>query len=88
MTVSDIPIAGNDRKNSRTVNFDEFNRTLIAVAQMAGDALILVTLSYASLNFVIFIQHHETKYRISLIHHFDSRHRYHHDFLFRTFWSI
>ena len=62
MTVGDIPIAGNDRKKSRIVNFDEFSRTLIAVAQMVGDALILAAMSYLSLNFVIFIQHHETQY--------------------------
>jgi len=49
MTVGDIPIAGNDRKTSRTFNFDEFNRTLIAAVQMVGDGLILTTLSYVSL---------------------------------------
>jgi len=62
MTVGDIPIAGNDRKTSRTFNFDEFNRTLIAAVQMVGDGLILTTLSYASLISVIHIQNHEAGY--------------------------
>jgi len=60
MTVGDIPIAGNDRKSSRTFNLAEFSRTLIAAAQMVGDGLILITLSYVSLSFVTYIQHHET----------------------------
>jgi Undecaprenyl-phosphate glucose phosphotransferase len=59
MTVGDIPSAGNDRKRFRTFNFDEFSRTLIAVAQMVGDGLILTTLSYASLSLVTYV-HHET----------------------------
>ena len=61
MTVRDIPIAGNDRKTSRTFNFDRFSRTLIAAVQMVGDALILTTLSYVSLLFVI-NEHHELEY--------------------------
>jgi len=60
MTVGDIPIAGNDRKNSRRFNFDEFSRTLIAAAQMVGDGFILTTLSYISLSFVTHVQSHET----------------------------
>jgi Undecaprenyl-phosphate glucose phosphotransferase len=60
MTVGDIPIAGNDRKTSRTFNLDEFSRTLIAAAQMIGDGLILTTLSYASLSVVTYLEHHET----------------------------
>ena len=60
MTVGDIPIAGSDRKTSRTFNLDEFSRTLIAAALMVGDGLILTTLSYVSLSFVAYIQHHET----------------------------
>jgi Undecaprenyl-phosphate glucose phosphotransferase len=59
MTVGHIPTAANDRKTSITFNFDEFSRTLIAVAQMVGDGLILITLSYASLSLVIYV-HHET----------------------------
>jgi Undecaprenyl-phosphate glucose phosphotransferase len=61
MTVGDIPIAGNDGKTSRTF-FYEFSRTLIAAAQMVGDGLILTTLSCVSLNFLIFMQHHDTSY--------------------------
>ena len=44
MTVGDIPTAANDRKISTTFNFDEFSRTLIAVAQMVGDGLVLTSL--------------------------------------------
>jgi Undecaprenyl-phosphate glucose phosphotransferase len=62
MTVGDIPTAANDRKISTTFNFDEVSRTLIAVVQMAGDALVLTTLSYASLRLVTYIEHHETVY--------------------------
>jgi Undecaprenyl-phosphate glucose phosphotransferase len=62
MTVSDLPIPGNGRSASSAFDFDRFGRTLMAVAQMVGDGLILTTLSYLSLSFVIFIQHHETKY--------------------------
>jgi len=52
MTIGDIPIAGTDRKTSRTFNFDEPSRTLIAIAQMVGDGLVLTTLSYASFSVV------------------------------------
>jgi Undecaprenyl-phosphate glucose phosphotransferase len=61
MTVGHIPAAGTDRKTPRTFNFDEISRTLIAVLQMVGDGLILITLSYVSLSLVIYI-HHETVY--------------------------
>jgi Undecaprenyl-phosphate glucose phosphotransferase len=59
MSVRYIPTAGTDRKTFRIFNFDEFNRTLIAVAQMVGDGLILTTSSCASLSLVIYI-HPET----------------------------
>ena len=62
MTVGDIPTAGNDRKTSRTFNFDEFSRTLIAVVQMVGDGLVLTILSYASLSLVTYMEHHENGY--------------------------
>ena len=65
MTVRDVPAAANDRKISGTFNFDEFNRTLIAVVQMGGDALILTALSYASLSLVTYTVHHETEYLFS-----------------------
>jgi len=68
MTVGEIPAAGNDRKTSRTVNFDEFSRTLIAMAQMVGDALILITLSYASLSLVTYMEHHETRYPFNVLY--------------------
>jgi len=45
MTVGHIPIAGKDGKTSRTFDFDEFSRTLIAAGQIVGDGLILTTLS-------------------------------------------
>ena len=62
MTASDIPIAGSNHRASRTFNSRELSRTWIAVAQMAGDYLLLTTLSYLSLAFVIFIQNHEIRF--------------------------
>jgi Undecaprenyl-phosphate glucose phosphotransferase len=62
MSIRDVPTAGNDRKTYRTLNFDEFSRTLIAVVQMVGDGLILTTLSYASLSLVTYMEHHDTGY--------------------------
>jgi Undecaprenyl-phosphate glucose phosphotransferase len=59
MTVGDIPTAANHRKISRTFDFDELSRTLIAAAQMVGDGLILTTLSYLSLILIIYV-HHDT----------------------------
>ncbi len=62
MSIGDISLAGNDRRTSRVPNVREPSRTLIAAAQMVGDGLILTTLSYLSLSFVIYTQHQETKY--------------------------
>jgi Undecaprenyl-phosphate glucose phosphotransferase len=62
MTVGDMPIAGSDRKTSRTLHFEEASRTLIAVVQMIGDGLILTISSYASLNLVMYMEHHEIRY--------------------------
>jgi Undecaprenyl-phosphate glucose phosphotransferase len=61
MTVGDIPTAANDRKTSRTFNFDALNRTLVAAAQMVGDGFILTMLSYLSLVLVVHV-HHETEF--------------------------
>jgi Undecaprenyl-phosphate glucose phosphotransferase len=66
MTVGDIPIAGNDRKTSRTFNLDEFSRTLIAAAQMVGDGVILTTLSFVSLSLVTSMEHHASTYLFNL----------------------
>jgi Undecaprenyl-phosphate glucose phosphotransferase len=57
MTVGHIPIAGKDGKTSRTFDFDEFSRTLIAAGQIVGDGLILTTLSYMSFRLVIYPYH-------------------------------
>ena len=54
MTVGEIPTAGHDRKFLHSFNFNPFSRTLIAIAQMVGDGLLLTTLSYLSLNLVAF----------------------------------
>ena len=54
MTVGDIQVTANDRKTSRTINFDQHGRTLITAAQVAGDGLILTLLSYVSFRFVIY----------------------------------
>jgi len=57
MTVGLLPSAGNHRKTYRICNFHEFNRTLIAAAQMVGDGLILTALSYVSFRVVIYSYH-------------------------------
>jgi len=59
MIVGHIPSAGKekDRKTSRTFDFDESSRTLIAAAQIISDALILSTLSYVSFRLVIYPYH-------------------------------
>jgi Undecaprenyl-phosphate glucose phosphotransferase len=62
MSIGDISLAGNDRRSSIAPSFREPTRTLMAAAQMVGDGLILTTLSYLSLSFVIYTQHQETKY--------------------------
>jgi Undecaprenyl-phosphate glucose phosphotransferase len=54
MTVREIPTTGHDPKILKRFNFNPFSRTLIAVAQMVGDGLLLTTLSYLSLNLVIY----------------------------------
>jgi Undecaprenyl-phosphate glucose phosphotransferase len=54
MTVGEIPTAGRDRKPLKSFNFNPFSRTLIAITQMVGDGLLLVALSYLSLNLVAF----------------------------------
>src|SRR6266487_2858842 len=59
MSVSDITIVRKDRKSATTVSFDQFSRTAIAIAQMIADGLILTTLSFLSLVFVIFMQRHD-----------------------------
>jgi hypothetical protein len=56
MTVRDVPARPNDGKISGTFNFDESGRTLIALVQMVGDALVLTTLSYASLSLVKYME--------------------------------
>jgi Undecaprenyl-phosphate glucose phosphotransferase len=62
MTASDLPILRNNRGATSGFTFDECGRTVIAAAQMIGDALLLTALSYLSLRLVISIQHHETRY--------------------------
>jgi Undecaprenyl-phosphate glucose phosphotransferase len=62
MTIRDVPAPPNDQKISGTFNIDEFSRTSIAVAQMVGDALVLTTLSYASLSLVKYVEHPENGY--------------------------
>ena len=62
MTARDVPAPPNDRKIFGTFNFDGFSRTLIVLVQMVGDALILTTLSYASLSLVKYMEHPENGY--------------------------
>ena len=54
MTVGEIPTAGHNPKILKRFNFNPFSRTVIAVAQMVGDSLLLTALSYLSLNLVIY----------------------------------
>src|SRR5260370_3898884 len=54
MTVGEIPTAGHDRKILKSFNLNPFSRTLIVIAQMVGDGLLLTTLSYLSLNLVTY----------------------------------
>jgi Undecaprenyl-phosphate glucose phosphotransferase len=54
MAVRDIPTTGNDGKIFGIFNFNEFSRTLIVAAQMAGDGVILTTLSYVSFSFSMY----------------------------------
>src|SRR5260370_8980923 len=65
MTVGEIPTAGHDRKILNSFNLNPFSRTLIVIAQMVGDGLLLTTLSYLSLNLVTYARD-ETIY----IHYF------------------
>src|SRR5260370_23550076 len=65
MTVGEIPTAGHDRKILKSFNLNPFSRTLIVIAQMVGDGLLLTTLSYLSLNLVTYARA-ETVY----IHYF------------------
>jgi Undecaprenyl-phosphate glucose phosphotransferase len=62
MIVGDISATINDMKTSRFFNLDEFGRTLIAVLQMAGDGLLLTSLSYISFGLVTYVEQHETIY--------------------------
>ncbi len=54
MTVGEIPTTGHDRKTLKSFNFNPFSRTVIAIAQVGGDGLLLTTLSYLSLNLVTY----------------------------------
>jgi Undecaprenyl-phosphate glucose phosphotransferase len=65
MTVGEIPTVGHDPKILKGFNFNPFSRTLIAIAQMVGDGVLLTTLSYLSLNVVTYSRD-ETVY----IHYF------------------
>ena len=57
MTVGRIPFAEKAGKTCGTFDLDESSRTLIAAAQIVGDALILSTLSYLSFELVIYPYH-------------------------------
>jgi Undecaprenyl-phosphate glucose phosphotransferase len=61
MAVRSIPTAGNNRKTSENISSHELSRTLIAATQMAGDGLILTTLSYLSLWLTLY-QHYDIRY--------------------------
>jgi hypothetical protein len=62
MIVRDVPARPNGRRISGTFNFDASSRTLIALVQMVGDALVLTTLSYGSLSLVKYMEHPEDGY--------------------------
>jgi Undecaprenyl-phosphate glucose phosphotransferase len=52
----DIPIAGSGGKTPRILASNVFNRTLIVAVQMAGDAVIMIILSYISFGFSILLR--------------------------------
>jgi len=54
MTVGEIPTAGHDPKLLKSLNFSPFSRTLVVIAQMVGDGILLTALSYLSLNLVTY----------------------------------
>jgi Undecaprenyl-phosphate glucose phosphotransferase len=54
MNVGEIPTTRHDRKTLKSFNFNPFSRTLIAIAQVVGDGLLLTILSYLSLNLVTY----------------------------------
>src|SRR5436305_9668689 len=55
MSVGDIQTAPNTGNTYNAFNFDRYSRTLLAAMQMAGDGVILSTLSYLSLSFVVYL---------------------------------
>lgn len=58
MTVSDICVEQFDERTRGAKHFSQFRRTVIAAAQMAGDACILLASSFLSLSFAILARHH------------------------------
>jgi Undecaprenyl-phosphate glucose phosphotransferase len=58
MTVNDIAIYERGRKVV-SAHFNEFSRTMIAVAQMAVDGCVVPIASFLSLSFTILVQRHE-----------------------------
>jgi Undecaprenyl-phosphate glucose phosphotransferase len=60
MTVGDISTVRNDRKTFRILNFNGLSRMLIVAAQMVSDGVVLMTLSFASLILVIYLENHDT----------------------------
>ena len=57
MSTGQILSVENNREISRIFNFGRYNRTLMAAAQMAGDALVLTLASYLSYRLVLYPYH-------------------------------
>lgn len=58
MTVSDISVEQVDERPRGAKHFGQFRRTVIAAAQMAADACILLASSFLSLSFAILARRH------------------------------
>jgi Undecaprenyl-phosphate glucose phosphotransferase len=58
MTVSDISVEQRDGRTASALQFADFSRTMITVAQMAADSCIVLISSLLSLGFAIFARRH------------------------------
>jgi Undecaprenyl-phosphate glucose phosphotransferase len=67
MTVRDVSIEDRDRKVADSLHFNELDRTVIAVAQMAADGGTVMALSFLSLAFAIWMRRHDDITYVSYI---------------------
>src|SRR5436305_1551209 len=62
MSVSEVPSVRKHSATFATFKLDGLNKTSLAIFQMLADGVILVTLSYVSLSFVMLFNHHDRHY--------------------------